>query len=66
MKHVPLSSIDFDSATQVRAEINHDVVVDYAERMEAGDKFPLIGTGADNATDALDRRVEFQPTPTCA
>lgn len=42
MKHVPLSSIDFDSATQVRAEINHDVVVDYAERMEAGDKFPLV------------------------
>jgi hypothetical protein len=42
MKHIALSSINFDSATQVRAEINHEVVVDYAERMEAGDKFPPV------------------------
>jgi outer membrane protein OmpA-like peptidoglycan-associated protein len=31
----------------------------------AGDKAVLIGTGADDATDALDRRVEFQPGTTC-
>ena len=26
---------------------------------------PMIGTGADNATDALDRRVEFKVIPAC-
>ena len=31
----------------------------------AGAKQPLIGTGADNASDALDRRVEFKVIPSC-
>jgi len=31
----------------------------------AGDKQPLVGTGADNASDALDRRVEFKVIPSC-
>jgi outer membrane protein OmpA-like peptidoglycan-associated protein len=31
----------------------------------AGSKEPLIGTGADDATDALDRRVEFKAMPSC-
>jgi outer membrane protein OmpA-like peptidoglycan-associated protein len=33
-------------------------------RLEArgvGSRDPIVGTGADNATDALDRRVDFQP-----
>lgn len=28
-----------------------------------GARQPIVGTGADNATDALDRRVEFKPLP---
>ncbi len=31
----------------------------------AGSRENLIGTGADNATDALDRRVEFKVIPAC-
>ena len=31
----------------------------------AGAKNNLIGTGADNLSDALDRRVEFKVIPTC-
>jgi outer membrane protein OmpA-like peptidoglycan-associated protein len=31
----------------------------------AGSKANLIGTGADDATDALDRRVEFKVIPAC-
>lgn len=42
MKHIALSSIDFDSATQLRAEINSQTVSDYAERMKDGDKFPPV------------------------
>ena len=30
-----------------------------------GAQQPLVGTGADNATDALDRRVEFKVIPAC-
>ena len=30
-----------------------------------GSQQPLVGTGADNATDALDRRVEFKVIPAC-
>ena len=30
-----------------------------------GAQAPLVGTGADNATDALDRRVEFKVIPAC-
>lgn len=39
-QHVALAAIEFDSATQVRAEINVATVAEYAERMEANDKFP--------------------------
>jgi outer membrane protein OmpA-like peptidoglycan-associated protein len=31
----------------------------------AGSKENLVGTGADNESDALDRRVEFKPIPKC-
>src|SRR5208282_93631 len=31
----------------------------------AGSRANLIGTGADNETDALDRRVEFKVVPAC-
>ena len=31
----------------------------------AGGKQPLVGTGADDGTDALDRRVEFKVVPAC-
>ncbi len=30
-----------------------------------GSKEPLVGTGKDNASDALDRRVEFKPIANC-
>ena len=39
-----------------------------AKRMIAngvGSKEPLVGTGKDNASDALDRRVEFKPIDNC-
>lgn len=42
MKHIPLTAIDFDSATQLRAEINTETVNEYAERMADGDKFPPV------------------------
>jgi hypothetical protein len=41
-QHVALSAINFDPATQVRVEIIHEAVGDYAECMEAGDKFPPL------------------------
>ncbi len=31
----------------------------------AGSQQPLVGTGAENATDVLDRRVEFKVIPAC-
>lgn len=31
-----------------------------------GSKEPLVGTGKDNASDALDRRVEFKPIANCS
>lgn len=40
MRHVPLTAINFDSATQIRVEINADAVNAYAEKMAAGVKFP--------------------------
>ncbi len=42
MKHIPLTSIEFDSCTQLRAEINAQTVSDYADRMNEGDKFPPV------------------------
>lgn len=42
MKHIPITAIDFDSATQLRAEINSEKVNEYAERMADGDKFPPV------------------------
>jgi outer membrane protein OmpA-like peptidoglycan-associated protein len=39
-----------------------------AKRMIAsgmGSKEPMVGTGKDNASDALDRRVEFKTIPNC-
>lgn len=39
-QHIPFTSILFDSATQVRAEIDSATVADYAEHMADGDKFP--------------------------
>lgn len=41
-RQVALSAIRFDPTVQVRAAINDEVVTDYAERMEAGVKFPLV------------------------
>jgi len=35
----------------------------HLETQGAGARDPIVGTGADNATDALDRRVDFQPVP---
>jgi uncharacterized ParB-like nuclease family protein/transposase len=39
---ISISQIDFDSITQIRAEINDDTVSDYSERMAEGDKFPPV------------------------
>ena len=35
----------------------------HLETQGAGARDPIVGTGAGNATDALDRRVDFQPVP---
>lgn len=40
MRHVNLTAINFDSATQIRAEIDDPTVNAYAEAMAAGEKFP--------------------------
>lgn len=42
MKRLALASIVFDAGTQVRAQINEDVVAEYAERMTEGDIFPPV------------------------
>ena len=54
-------------ANLVRARLQavQPVLSGHLSVVGAGDKAPLIGTGADNASDALDRRVEFQPATTC-
>lgn len=41
-RQVALSSIQFDPTVQIRAEIDDEVVTDYAAAMEAGAKFPLV------------------------
>jgi hypothetical protein len=41
-QQIALSDIRFDETTQVRAYIDVSVVVDYAARMAAGDKFPPL------------------------
>lgn len=40
--NIPFTLIQFDSATQIRAEIDPQVVSDYAEAMRAGEKFPPL------------------------
>lgn len=50
---------------KARLESDQPALRGHITAVGAGDKFPLIGTGADNASDALDRRVEFQPAPAC-
>ena len=59
-----------DRLSLARAKrIAHDLVrldPDLRGRLEArgaGARDPMVGTGADDATDALDRRVDFQPVP---
>lgn len=42
MKHVPLSRILFDSATQVRVEIDPDTLHDYVAALRAGESFPPV------------------------
>ena len=39
-KEILLSDIDMDAGTQTRAGINEETVAQYAEDMQAGDKFP--------------------------
>jgi hypothetical protein len=50
-RHIPFGSIKFDSATQIRAEIDSGTVEDYAEHMKAGDVFP--------AADVFDADGEY-------
>lgn len=47
--HIPLSSVDFDNKTQLRAEINAETKQDYAASMEGGDKFPPVDLFRDGA-----------------
>lgn len=42
MTSVAIADIVFDAGTQIRAAINEDVVMAYAERMTAGDQFPPV------------------------
>lgn len=42
MKTIALDKIRIDGGTQMRAEINRDVVKEYVEKMEAGEKFPPV------------------------
>lgn len=41
-QHVALSAIQPDKATQIRAEINHAIMLEYAEAMAMGTRFPRI------------------------
>jgi uncharacterized ParB-like nuclease family protein len=41
-QQVALSAIQFEGTTQVRAEINNEVVGEYAAAMTAGDEFPAV------------------------
>jgi len=47
-KHVHLSAIQFDSATQIRVEINDAAVREYAEAMNEGAKFPPVALFEDD------------------
>lgn len=49
-KTVRLNEIAFDAGTQVRAEINQDVVAEYAGRQATGETFPPIVLFHDGAT----------------
>ncbi len=48
---IHINDIRLIEATQPRATINEETVADYAERMEAGDKFPPIVVFANNKGD---------------
>lgn len=61
-----------DRLSLVRAEFVRDRLQEDAPGLKnrviadgAGSKANLVGTGADNASDALDRRVEFKPLTKC-
>ena len=42
MSNINVAAIELDESAQCRAEMNQDVIVDYSERMSAGDEFPPI------------------------
>lgn len=50
--NVPFSAVLFDSATQVRVEINNEVVGEYAEALAAGSSFPPVVLFADQVGPA--------------
>lgn len=42
VKEVPISDIRLDGGTQIRERIDEDTVADYAEKVKAGDDFPVV------------------------
>lgn len=53
--HIPLSAIVFDSATQIRAVIDNEVVQEYADAMKAGERFPAIDVFADEGKEGVEK-----------
>lgn len=53
--HIPLSAIQFDSATQIRAVIDNEVVQEYADAMKAGERFPAIDVFADEGKEGVEK-----------
>ncbi|MHC4622096.1 MAG: hypothetical protein ACYTEQ_30535 [Planctomycetota bacterium] len=58
---VKLDNIVMDAGTQARHAINDDTVTAYAERMEAGDKFPPVVVFHDGTTHEQDERTTPKP-----
>ena len=42
IKTIPISDIRRDGGTQQRVSLNHETVIEYAEAMEVGDRFPPV------------------------
>lgn len=60
-------TISLQRAEYIRQRLIHEKK-DLAQRVMSqgiGSKQVMVGTGRDDATDALDRRIEFKPTQAC-
>lgn len=53
MTRLHINMIRRDGGTQMRVDLNHEAVIAYAERMEAGDEFPPVVVFYDGATHWL-------------